>query len=387
MHIVHHLEYGLRIWTELAQRFSQLQDPGLRLPGEPGSDMRQSALVHAPEFRNDLLQNWGSSYDPRRYSLVLDWFDPLLPAQAMPCAVNWSAIPNAVWEWNRCSRRNYHLNGDLPLLLAATTLRGLTWGQFKLPFDSFSITLAEPLVFPARADSTDLERHCDMIIIMRGELQNQTGLHIICLDSRISGFSPWDPGIEQELGEAVRRYKKHHRPFERERAVSLLKQRLNILFMQPQPLCFFIPIREDDELILRQDLGPIRGLTEAATFIAFGTVLYLQHMESNAPNRRYPWVRGPSHPDPNCITDAAQICSVTHTRVLDPELRESILRGMRSGQPIEMSTHNRGGYWRRPRGLGSNPAAIKTRWVGPTVVRRDRRPPGTVPGGSQTNLV
>jgi hypothetical protein len=52
----------------------------------------------------------------------------------------------------------------------------------------------------------------------------------------------------------------------------------------------------------------------------------------------------------------------------------------------ELQFHFREGHWRRPQGLGHDPFAEKTVHVRPTVVRPDKRVPGTLAGGAEKRL-
>ena len=87
------------------------------------------------------------------------------------------------------------------------------------------------------------------------------------------------------------------------------------------------------------------------------------------------------------IADASLVAMVGSEIVMSPEelrhFREHL--GLPKSER-EVSAHFRTGFFRRPRGQGKNPDAVKSEWVRPTIVRRDRLEEGALPVGATTVL-
>ncbi len=385
MHTIHQLEYGLRIWEEFCRFGAYLLTVNARMQQQ--EPILTGPLVELARFREYVLQTaipFSRQYDRSRFNLLEHMRIPDLRQRWQ----GWSEVPDFIWHWNAFSRRNYHLEGDLSLRLAATSLDGVTWRDLLLPFDTFSISLAEPLVLRTVASDPNSERICDLIVVKR-----QGGdLHFLGFDSRYSGFSAWDPELEQRLQRALDRFRRKGRSRDSHTANSLLQQRTNILSMFVQPAHFCTTYGPKNGLIFSEDgqgaHDPSRynPLARAVFRMVIGMTLYLQLLAKNGPSGSPPWEPPPPTPDPGAITNGAQICSIRGRRLLDPELREAIIRGFRDGEPIEMCTHFRCGHWRRPPGRGNDPSAPKSVLVDPTLIRADRRVAGSVVGGNQTDV-
>ena len=91
-------------------------------------------------FRKIILETNENNYAKRDYEKSI----PSIPGYFEKLGSH-SFIPFSVLSWNMSSRRVFHLNSDIQNLLDATSIETIKWSDLKLPFDSFVITLEDPL--------------------------------------------------------------------------------------------------------------------------------------------------------------------------------------------------------------------------------------------------
>ena len=123
---------------------------------------------------------------------------------------------------------------------------------------------------------------------------------------------------------------------------------------------------------------------DLAIRIALGLCIYLSTLPSTTPHRSE-WQKHRGERDRKAITDGAEICTVSSIFKLTTEEKE-IVRQMHGRATVELSAHFRRGHWRRPPGQGQNPKAMKTVWVRPCLVRKDKLEEGQIVGGAVTQL-
>lgn len=397
------LEQALRLWEDhcfLQHKIVQLVTlcPGqVDISGPAGvgcKERRQlnvGAFANFRSFRKYLLNSIHSHapFDFERY-IGCKQVQDLLGCLA------W--LPLSLWSWTRESRRVYHLSNELQLLLNMTSLNGVTWGEVELPFDSFAISLQDPLVDESSGDVFDLITVSKVAISNIATGQSWTNLEFTLFPSRLEQSNHLQLKERDKVEEMVRKREwqalaqwigRFHRRFGGHGVLGLS----------------FSYSKNKDALIMDENWGassdipagceplygknPVPLMTKVFRLVA-GLALYFKSLP---PNHSY--VRDESSRerkerissyDKTCIAKEAHVCVVSSCFKLTREECE-VLASCRSGAGgYEMRAHFRCGYWRRPPGLGSNPTAEKNVWVRPALVRRDRLAPGSVPGGAEHQL-
>lgn len=393
--LVHAMEISLRTWEDacLQKRLNyQLQR---KWDIKPAYDCT-GPFEHFEKFRKHLLRPEGA-FDESRF------IESCAPEVAQLRAN--VTLPLEIFQWARNSRRVFHVTAEVSELLRRTSVEGLKWKEIHFPFDSFAMTLEKPLV-------DDVGRVF-------------TGIHFtMCLWRGKKTFLRrlWPRELEayQALS-AVQRQRLKDLLETNPKKLSDEVFRLNKLVARiPSMLAAYIVEEVDDATIeeTATDLrvAPMRGncLRTAAdgtreviyedldeghilekSFmlnvdrLAIGLAMYLQTLPSRSPHQSE-WRPTPrmSLVDGKAITDEAQICTVSCSHRLTREERVYLgIEGERQERTAcELRAHFRRGHWRRPPGYGHLPEAPKIVWVRPTLVRRDRVAPGSLPGGSETQL-
>lgn len=337
--------------------------------------------------RRSVASVWHIGYPPP--DSKLEESDLIRRALGGQCA---ECIPRQLLSWHKDSRRVYHLSEDLEVLLRLTSLKDVNWGDIRLPFPSFVITLNQPL--EGRYDCIILSTILDAL--------TGTPLTFISLLPRTLGeacqTSRRNFGYEAARDLAGRgRWKKlaeHIGPAKLE-SVDVVTFAFNMAAIAETPVATPLsryapaPVGLPVEAALRADIGA-QANDDAMRIIA-GLCLYLKTLPPGSPLLG-PWVRvrppstGKRKPKPSTlITDAAQVCTVASTFVLTHEERAIVREHGASG--LSLSPHFREGHWRRPPGKGSDPTAEKTVWVRPTVVNRHKLAEGELPGGAEKTIV
>jgi hypothetical protein len=137
-YLVRRLDQALRLWEDtcyMTNRLGTLERylvaMGQKLDGELES--LDGAITSWNDFRGDLLRGIDLTEAHNKYCS-----GPLVsPLHSFPVSLN---------EWSRNSRRVFHLTEELLTLLSLTSLDGVRWSEVHWPFESFLVTLDQPLV-------------------------------------------------------------------------------------------------------------------------------------------------------------------------------------------------------------------------------------------------
>lgn len=288
-------------------------------------------------------------------------------------------LPTRVAEWTKSSRRVYRIPKDLQLLLAATSLKDVDWKMVNWPFDSFLISLEEPLIFG--------EETVDAILITREVVDGH--------ELKVIGMVSTDmPTMEtvfigdqcSRIEKAIRKGRPESLAYARKKLVSAMKRIagggttwcVNKSCFDPQGLAS--TFEEDIELAESSD-----EILEARVTlrIVFGLLLYLQSRPATELVPRgwqasiFERREGPDR----LIRLPSEVSLVKSIYSLNQSEREALAPILRGGY-VEAAPHHREGHWRRPPGRGDDPDHPKTVWVRPTIVRRDKLAEGALPQGS-----
>jgi hypothetical protein len=279
------------------------------------------------------------------------------------------------------SRRVYKLSKETQKVLEHTKLDGITWEDFKLPFECFGIELADPLSNPFGVSS-------DFILVSQTELTSlsrgpeRKDIHIIGLTEDLRSFNRKSKFVDAAAVESVPSRK------EMKKELVLLQQGMR-RFIRPDAYRTVVPEGKlskyltelpenvEEELSISQDDRMLR--------IVLGLSLYLESLSPNSKAISASEVKiFLSGKDKSAIIDPAEVLRVNTVSPLTRD--EKIFLGLEGTKEqrreIQMCCHWRAGHWRRPPGKGSDPSFPKTVHIPPTLVRRDRLPENALPGGA-----
>ena len=389
---IYRLEQALSYWEDFCFGLSTAYQLSMCRGESPASGLK-GLLVNYQDLRKSMLDVF-SSNDGTEF---VDKF--LFPKEAYPLSNDTQAMyfPYSLLAWSKNSRRVFNLSRDLQVLLDATSLEGVVWGDVKLPFDSFVVTLEQPLVdaknvpFDSVLVSTFNTERGD-----HGQVFQETAF--ISLDSRLGNYPP----LSREAKEQVTSLLKNGSYRKAEHALMGLYKgsRHNIstsvfvidnIFVDTPVLDFGVQLGAQKTNIEKRpddhDPGP---LFESVLRIVVGMCLYLKtlpiktHLVSD-------WEKPELQQSQRggAITNKAQVCTVSSQFKLSSEEHEAF--GGKEGEPVksfgEKCCHFRRGTWCRPSGHGDDPNYPRTIWRRPTIVRPDRLGPGELPKGAETILL
>ena len=299
-------------------------------------------------------------------------------------------LPCALMSWTINSRRVFHVTPELQVLLNATDLDGITWGDVSLPFDSFAVSLELPV-------EDDLGRKYDCLLFglqpdYRLIRSTTTLSSCMLFGEDLSKYHPITGDqkrdmeewlLQRDLRELRQQYDALTARFVRHRDASQSFFASRDLSSAPVLESTAASVTPDGSLNGQPKDQPHLG---TALRIVAGLCLYLQTLPIKSPNRSE-WHKpeyGGQKIDKRLITNDAQVCMVSCSHKLSAQELEVLggEHGFKKRSLYELCAHFRRGHWRRPPGQGSNPDAPKTVWVRPTLVRRDRLHDGALPGGS-----
>ena len=387
------LELVLTMWEDF-WHVATLQNEVATVVGEPPAFAAEGAPVNAPRFRDFLLR----APDDRQVGALNQFFGkPITATDDM----NVDSLPIGLTSWCWDSRRIYSIDVDLQAVLAATSVEDVMWSDVRLPFNSFAIQLARPIV-------TAGGRAYDFVLVSRYTATDDDGsaqIAIVFFSTKRNNYVP----LSQAQLDAVRTLLRRGKPG---KAMTLCYQ-LMIRSLECLEDC---GIRCTENQLDNARIGKLaeyihgalmtqltsdiakscvtdpsaesQRITDEMLRVVVGFALYLKTLPPSSPH-----VSPPSKPfrsglpDRKVITNRWEVCNVTSVIPLTRE--ERIFYGIEGNQEeqrqakYELGCHFREGHWRRPPGLGQDPTAPHTVHVRPTIVRRDRLPKdGGLPAGA-----
>jgi len=336
-------------------------------------------VKHFMELRKHLLKI--------RSAEQFDFEKFLLPTEvSQTLSTNWprlmSHFPAEMALWICESRRVFRITRELQVLLGATLLGDIRWCDMHWPFDAFVVMLDIPIKssFDCEYDCILVSRYCmpddpEGVIAFR--------LFSTALDDQQRVISP----IKQRRISGLIQEKKWQ-----EASALLANHRLPRLPVDP----FFVKANEQSKVVESMaeiSCGYKLSDVEApqwdiAAQLVVGLCLYMNTLPPKSSHKSdwNPALKSLGRPNPNSVTDAAQICTISSTFKLRKEDSELIGINGTTRAFHEICAHFRRGHWRRRPGQGQDPNAPRAVWVRPTLVRRDRLQDGAIVGGSE-NIV
>lgn len=359
-----------------------------------------------------LLRNWREFlsivYDNRVSSIKIgEWCMPEDAWRKDALWANLATFPLEFFEWSRRSRRIFHLPPGLTRVLGTATYPKVKWDDVILPYDSFVITLDEPIM---REDQVGVWSSYDTILVTTIREWNAIYMRLLHAPHVDAADSYW------RTERVARRSKLLIKREQYERARRFLDkewQTYNKKLKANPAWCLFslraasdAPdsiVRLETEDMVAKYRNRIIGRHEEygndderlwtcepeswAAKIVVGWCLYKQGLSdpdlSWREQRREPFVRG-RRGVTGIITEIDHVCTVLGQARLDFSIA-------RSG---EMQSSN-SGFFKRPhwrsrhlaRERGSPPTAPKTVKVPPRLIRKDLIPLFGIIGGTSTKVI
>ena len=298
-------------------------------------------------------------------------------------AVQWEEFhfPYYLGKWSSSSRRIYYIPSDLMLLLETTSLKGLTFRDIHMPFPSFAIALETPLVVEGE------DKKLDFFLI--GDFSIEC-FALYGFARSLSNVKVVDPALRAKIDAAAKKGNLRRFMQLTKKEIKKLKRGSGVTShwqanISRPGIISEAEVDEDLERMLLDEEKDSRNHITRFVRVFIGLCLYLNTFKGShadvterIPNITKVYAGAKDGP---ALVDAAEVCRVQSVVKLSAEDRV-IIRDQLSGRGgWEVRAHFREGFWRRPRGEGHNPAAVKTIWVRPTLVRRDRLPDNTLPLG------
>lgn len=381
---VNRLEESLRIWEDICAYAHWMARFVNKFTGGNANAVLNGPTLHSKTFRSALLQALNSpllEFDSDKYlgtQVVADQIG----------AIHW--LPLHLWLWTQSSRRIYRLTPELQLLLTATAPKGMKWEDISLPFDSFAVSLGSPITEPKNGKLYDLMLVSRCALDTEG-IEGYPAIYILLLNQEVCKYRP----LTKLECNAIEFNFKKSKAKKVERSLRKLDKATRVCHAIMAVFPLSLEIEQEEVLVLSlnsdgcQTFDSLPLLKQVRRIVA-GLPLYLQTLPP-AGSKESSWKpidQKTANPDPKSIANESLVCALSSTHKLTSIERELIgldVRGEKKhGSGHEVRAHFRCGHWRRPPGHGNDPTASRTIWVKPAIVRRDRLPPSSLPGGAET---
>lgn len=338
-------------------------------------------LTHAPEFRKFIMR-FNGTFSP----------DDYLKFMYADMGSNLS-IPLAILAWNHHSRRIFHLPTDIQTILDSTSLGGITWEEIKFPFDSFLITLEDPII-----SDENVEFDCILVSQIDSFIQpkkNEPIIEIRIISKNFSEYKKFSNSERKRVDTLV-----HNGQYLE--ILSWFKNMPSRNFFKT-PAIHIFPDKIKEKTI--RDSIPILGkLTgqpdmvkdsamDSALHIVLNLCLYLENFSSNTlvrESRRFESMRKEKDAtfDPDSIQKTADIftvkCAFKMTR---SEIDQIVKEEKEAKERKEAKVHWRRAHWRRKPGCGHIPMKIAPKdWISRKLINAERLPPNSLPPGTKATV-
>jgi hypothetical protein len=368
---IQRLEEVLQVWEEV-RLHTRLRLYGIRF--EKGEkNLKKPPVLIDDDFRNFLLTvRQDTEFDSRFLPDPSEALDPTM-------AGYYATDAQCLFSWTGHSRRVYKIPREMQQLLVHTSLGGVRWSEVKLPFDSFAITLDEPVPWSDGA--------VDCIVV------NRVGEKGLFIHGSGPGYKPWSKMGPLQLA----KLRDSFQPKKWNLFVKLMEERQEFLHVHAPMTCYFAS-KEEDQVIEESHHGieevfenagspfaPNENQARDVFRIVAGLCLYITSLPGSVTRVGEVQKLQMGGVDRKAITNGAEITTVANFYSLSKG-EEGFVRMVEQSRSGEVPAHWRRGFWRRPNGMGHIPDAARTIWVRPTLVRADRLPENGVPGGTMTTV-
>jgi hypothetical protein len=369
--------YSRMIGEKLGEDLSRFPDDG---PIENFQDLRGYLLSFAK----------GQQFD-------MDKYIPTGPAKAV---TNFFAtLPISLGCWTACSRRVFHLSKEFIAFLEETSLEGIRWQDINLPFESFGVTLEEPI--PDNRGTFH-----DMFVVSTFGVQDKKNdrmrniFNVRLFPSILGEYKPISRLAKMQVRQCARN-KKWRQLFRR---LEDITRSFESILRQSNSPAILVDIND----YLDEPIGPMEKLAGAQVFrckesqkdygmsqinqaveILCKLCLYLDALppQESPDKTEKPQIFNPKKKegfDKTAIVDSSEIFVIKSVHPIIAESAGNDSNGKRKKGGYEVRAHWRRAHLRRKKGEGKNPEAKKTVKVRACLVRGESLPEKSLPSGSES---
>ncbi|OGG51835.1 hypothetical protein A3C18_02740 [Candidatus Kaiserbacteria bacterium RIFCSPHIGHO2_02_FULL_54_11b] len=316
----------------------------------------------------------------------------------------YSHFPFEFFQWSRKSRKSFHLPSQLHHLFAVATYPRIRWGDVLLPFDSFVISLEDPI---------HAEEQKGMWVLYDAILVTRHSAFYGDIDIRLLRRPLVDEAEQRFAANVKDRFEVLLKRGDREKTLRFLEKKEATAFaippgwratsiyfgrhmtdatpiaIEPNDILSLLPSKEVAKMEggVEENLWRFEPLSWAAK-IVIGWCLYLQSLPSASlswkKRERQQYISG-RRGVTGVITQVDHICTILGVGKLDP------LRYGLTEDANRVST----GFFKRPhwrrahmrREPGTPPSAERTQKIPPLLIRRDLIPYFGVIGGTKVEVL
>lgn len=316
------------------------------------------------------------------------------------------SFPYELFQWNRQSRRVFHLPHSLEAMLAAAEFPDMKWNDVLWPFDSFIITVEKPIVVRHPIDLVD--QPFDTVMVTRTAKSDGTAvvrfrwLHLPPTSGKRLGFTLSEMrefrSLLKKKPQAAarfwnRKYKEIYKfsPFQlgsQHAELDIGEGRFEDIIVEPEELHVKLGGMKDSYGNRYYDESTrsfFEGLSVTIRIVV-GWMLYLETLSNDSMQWRTPSVRAQrmiAGGAPAIITEPDHICDIVGKGRIHPsEVTSEPNRRCSKGF---VRPHWRRAHYKRPR--GSTPDAPKSVRIPPVLVRADLVPLYGIIGGTRTVVI
>src|SRR3989344_2770685 len=279
-------------------------------------------LDHAPTFRRHLLESLDVPFDADRFRGSTAIYRALLDYAGSTVA----NAPGALFAWTKHSRRVYQMSAELEQLLLVTSLKEITWADVPWPFPSFAVSLNTAIYSASGAPY-------DFLLISRETLPTVGEfVSIRLISSEFEKYEPLGQADYRTVDEYVRRcrWKLLERWIAR-RGRSEPRMSTGVVHVVAQMKNTHVT----DSLIesartfgltvddIRLEIKDAKHAEwDVAARLIVGLCLYLQTLPGKRHTSQWRPIPRSAGFDPTALTKTSEVCYVTSSHRLAPELKD-----------------------------------------------------------------
>lgn len=386
--LVRRLEQALRVWEDscfvarsiiLHTKIHKL-DFGLEGP-----------IANSATFRDYLLKEKGKIFDFNRF---------IGGPEVQKYLGDIGDLPMGLFIWTNSSRRVFHLSSEIQTLFSATSLEGINWKDVTWPFDSFVLTLDDPI-----SDKEGNLYDCILVskvseCIPELKMSGSEIYQIYAFHTMLSNFKSYSfidrenlvKYLKKEAWDKVSKFADNKYQGISPRGETRHGY-INFTLAGDEPVSNFFS--KEIELNPKLKEKSISGdpyvtdysVGDKAAHLIVSLCLYLSTLSSQE-IRPTKWMAVPRDKtfDQKAIAKRSQVFVITSKHKLTKQDEEVIAEIKKSRSSQLKCTHWRRGHWRKRPGEGINPDAPRIVHVRPCLINPGRLPEGSIPSGSKTLL-